>query len=61
MLRNAVSFLIYLGGVAFISWHYYALKASLDIASLLVVLALFCLGLSKFASYLAMKVPARSE
>lgn len=60
-MRNAVSFLIYLGGVAFLSWHYHALKASLDVVSLLVVGALFCFGLSKFASFVAMKIPGRSE
>ena len=60
-MRNAVSFLIYLAGVAFLSWNYYSLKASLDIASLLVVVVFFCFGLSKFASYVAMKIPGHNR
>ena len=59
-MRNIVSFLIYLGGIAFLSWHYYSLKASLDVASLLIFVALFCFGLSRFASFVAMKIPERS-
>jgi hypothetical protein len=57
MLRNSIALLIYLAGVAFISWQYYNLKASLDTVSLLVVIGFYCFGVSKFASYVSAKIP----
>jgi hypothetical protein len=57
MLRNFIAFLIYLAGVVFISWHFYHLKASLDMMSLLVVIGFYCFGVSKFASYVSAKIP----
>jgi hypothetical protein len=60
-MRSTVRFLIYLAGVVFLSWHYYSIKASLDVLSLLVFVTFFCLGVSTLASYASARLPGRNR
>lgn len=60
MIVKAVEFLIYVAGVVFISWHYYALKSSVDIVSFLVLLGFFLFGVSRFATHIVGKLSPKN-